>query len=305
MRLPTVTLEGKNLPRIILSIKPPPSSGLQEILSLMSKAYEMEAWCFDLPTTTHHQSFKELKNLTEDETLIGLPHITAEEGASLSGIPLHRFEAKVSATITKNLFSPDLIKRLKEMGAWKRPYFSPVSESSEVFTQKEIDRISFDSSRFDRALSPFQPGDIPFLLIGERYGDWLLGLGRMDLLKEIVTRTRDKGFIPILSGQWATFFLPKVKSLDAAAYAVPINKKRSFFDLSQASDLIKKFDKPVISLDPLGGKELLIKPEEAFSFLFNELKIYLAIAEVSSEGEMERILKSVEKISSLRPHRKA
>ena len=96
-------------------------------------------------------------------------------------------------------------------------------------------------------------------MIGERYGDWLLGLGRMDLLKEMVSRMREKGFIPILSGQWATFFLPKVKSLDAAAYAIPINKKRSFFDLSQACDLIKKFDKPVISLDPLADKELLEK----------------------------------------------
>ncbi|HSB06665.1 MAG TPA: hypothetical protein VLK23_15900, partial [Thermodesulfobacteriota bacterium] len=303
--LPTVTLEGKHLARIILSIKPLLSSGLQEILSLMRKAYEMDAWCFDLPTIKHHQSFKELMSFTEDETLIGLPHIAAEEGASLSGIPLHRFEAKVNATITKNLFSPDLIKRLKEMGAWRRPYFFPIPETSEVFTQKEIDRISFDSSRFDRALSPFQPGDMPFLLIGERYGDWLLGLGRMDLLKEMVSRTKEKGFIPILSGQWATFFLPKAKSVDAAAYAIPINKKRSFFDLSHASDLIKKFDKPVISLDPLAGKGLLAKPDEAFSFLFDELKIYLAIAEVSSEGEMERILKSVEKISSLRPRRKA
>jgi len=119
MRLPTVTLEGKNLSRIILSIKPLPSAGLQEILSLMRKAYEMDAWCFDLPTLRHQRSFKELKNLTEDETLMGLPHIAAEEGASLSGIPLHRFEAKVSATITKNLFSPDLIRKLKEMGAWR------------------------------------------------------------------------------------------------------------------------------------------------------------------------------------------
>ncbi len=95
MRFPTVNLEGKNLPRIILSITPPSSSpGLQEILSLMRIAYEMGVWCFDLPTTRHHQSFKELRVLTEDEDLIGLPHIEAKEGASLSGIPLHRVEAK-------------------------------------------------------------------------------------------------------------------------------------------------------------------------------------------------------------------
>ena len=271
----------------------------------MSKACEMEAWCFDLPTIKHYQSFKELKALTENEDLVGLPHIEAKEGASLSGIPLHRFETKVSGTIMKNLFPPELVRNLREMGVWKSPYFFPAPGSFEVFTQKEIDRISFDSSRFDKALSPFQPDTSPFLLIGEKYGDWLLGLGRMDLLKEMVSRVREKGFVPILSGQWATFFLPKAKPLDAAAYAIPVNKKRSFFDLGHACELIKKFDKPVISLDPLGDKELSKKPDEALSFLFEELKIHLAIVEVATEEELERILKSSEKIPSLRSHRKA
>jgi hypothetical protein len=305
MRFPTVTLEGKNLPRIILSIKPPSSSqDLGEMFTLMRRAYEMGAWCFDLPTIKHLQSFRELRVLTEDEDLIGLPHIEAKEGASLSGIPLHRVEAKVSGTIVKNLFPPDLVKKLKEMGVWNSPYFFPGSGSFEVFTQKEIDRISFDSSRFDKALSPFQPNTYPFLMVGERYGDWLLGLGCIDLLKQMISSIRGKQIIPILSGQWATFFLPKAKSLEAAAFAIPINEKWSFFEHAQACDLIKKFDKPVISLDPLSDKDLLERPDEAFSFLFEELKIHLAIVAVSSKEELERILKTIDKIPSLRPHRK-
>jgi hypothetical protein len=305
MRFPTVIIEGKRLPRVILSIPPPSSPGPREILSLMRKAFELGVWCFDLPTPRHRQSFQELKGLTEEETLLGLPHIGAEETVSLSGIPLRRVEVKVSSTIMKNLFPPDLVRTLKERGVWRSAYFFPASDSLEVLTQKEIDRISFDPARFDRTLSPFQPKTSPFLIVGGRYGDWLLGLGRSDLLKEMVSRTREKGFIPILSGQWATFFLPKVKPLDAAAYAIPINKKGGFFDLNQACDLIKKFDKPVISLNALGDQELLMDPEGALSFLMNELKIHLAIAKVSTEEELERVLKAVEKIPSLRPHRKA
>ena len=274
MRFPTVTLEGKYLPRVILSINPPPSSqGLREISTLMRKAYEMNARCFDLPTIKHHQSFKELRVLTEDEDLIGIPHLEAAEGTSLSGIPLHRVESKVIGTIMKSLFPPELVKTLKETGVWNSSYFFPDSGSFEVFTQKEIDRISFDRSRFDKALSSFQINTFPLLMIGGKYADWLLGLGRMDLLKQMISSIREKQIIPILSGQWATFFLPKVKSLEAAAYAIPINKKRSFFEHAQACDLIKKFDKPVISLDPLADKELLERPDEAFSFLFEELKI--------------------------------
>jgi hypothetical protein len=305
MRFPTVTLEGKKLSRLVLSIKTPPASrGFQEISSLMHKAYQIGAWCFDLPTTGHVHALKELRGLTDDEGLIGIPHVDAADGLSLSGIPLRRAESKVIGTLMKSLFPSDLVKRLKETGAWRSPYFFPTSGSFDVFTQKEIDRIRFDSPRFDKGLAPFQIDLFPLLMVGGKYTDWVLGLGRIDLLRQMIDRMRAKTFVPILSGQWATFFLPKVKTLEAAAYAIPINKQYGFFEHTQACDLIKRFDKPVISLDPLAGKAFLENPEEAFSFLFEELKVHLAIVEVSSETDLDSILKGIDKIPSLRPHRK-
>jgi hypothetical protein len=293
MRFPTVILEGKKLPRMIFSIRPPTSHGDREINPLMQKTYEMGAWCFDLPSANHLKSFKELKRLTTDEALIGLCHIEVETGASLLGKPLHRFEPKVISTIRKGLLPSNLTRNIL-----------PPSFSSEVFTQKEIDRITFDPLRFEEALSLFDPKESPFLLIGERYGDWLLALGRVDLLREMVSNVRGKGFIPIFSGQWATFVLPKAKPLDVAAYAVPINKKWSLFDLQRASVLIKKFEKPVISLNPLADGTLLKESEGAFSFLFDELKIVAAIPQIASGGEGKNIVEVLMKFPSLIPHRK-
>ncbi len=292
MRYPTVILEGKELPRIIFSIHPSSTSLGPDIFPLMKKVYEIGLWCFDLPLLKHLESFKKLKLLTNDETLMGICHLEVERGVSFLGKPLHQFESKVLSTIKKNLLLPDAIR-----------YLHPTS-SSEVFTQKEIDRISFDPLRFEKALSHLNPEESPFLLMGERYGDWLLALGRIDLLKETAFRVREKGFIPIFSGQWATFVLPKAKPLDVVAYAVPINKKRSLFDLTRACDLIKKFDKPVISLDPLAGGKLLKQSEEAFSFLFDELKIHLAIVEITTEKEARTIVESLKKFPSLIPRRK-
>ena len=293
MRFPTVILEGKKLPRMIFSIRPPTSHGDREINSLMQKTYEMGAWCFDLPSANHLKSFRELKHLITDEALIGLCHIEVETGASLLGKSLHRFESKVVSTIRKDLLPSNLTRSIL-----------PPSSSSEVFTQKEIDRITFDPLRFEEALSLFDPEESPFLLIGERYGDWLLALGRIDLLREMVSKVRGKGFIPIFSGQWATFALPKAKPLDVAAYAVPINKKWSLFDLKRASDLIKKFDKPVISLNPLADGTLLKESEGAFSFLFDELKIIAAIPQIASGGEAKNIVEVLMKFPSLIPPRK-
>jgi hypothetical protein len=288
MRLPTAILEGKKLPRMIFSVQPPTPPGNKEIYPLMKKTYEMGAWCFDLPSAKHLESFKELKHFTTDETLISLCHLEVETGVSFSGEPLHRFESKVVSTIRKDLLPSHLPRNIL-----------PPSSSSEVFTQKEIDRITFDPLRFDKALSPFDPEESPFLLVGEKYGDWLLALGRIDLLREMVSRVRKKGFIPIFSGQWATFTLPKAKSLDVAAYAIPINKKWSLFDLQQASNLIKKFEKPVISLNPLADGKLLKESEGALSFLFDELKVYAVIVKIASEGEATRIVEVLKEFPSL------
>jgi hypothetical protein len=293
MRFPTAILEGKKLPRMIFSIQPPTSDGDRKIYPLMKEAHEMGAWCFDLPSANHLKSFKELKHLTTDDALIGFCHIGVETGASLLGKPLHRFESKVISTIRKALLPSNLTRSVL-----------PPTSSSEVLTQKEIDRITFDPLRFEEALSPFDPVASPFLFIGERYGDWLLALGRIDLLHEMVSRVRGRGFIPIFSGQWATFVLPKAKPLDVAAYAVPVNKKWSLFDLPRASDLIKKFEKPVISLNPLADGTLLKESEGAFSFLFDELKILAAVSGIVSQEEAKTIVEALMKFPSLIPPRK-
>jgi hypothetical protein len=231
--------------------------------------------------------------LTGDAGLIGLCHLEAEMGVSFLGKPLRQFELKVISTIRKDFLPSHLTHQIL-----------PPSPSSEVFTQKEMDRFTFDALRFDKALSLFDPNQSPFLLVGEKYGDWLLALGRIDLLHEMVSRVRQRGFIPIFSGHWATFVLPKAKPLDVAAYAIPINKKWSLFDLQRASDLIKKFDKPVISLNPLAGGKLLKESDEAFSFLFDELKVYAVIAEIASEEQARKIIEVLKKFPSLIPPRK-
>lgn len=293
MHLPTILLEGRKLPRTIFSVQPPLPLRDREIDPLMKKAYEMGAWCFDLPSAKHLKSFMELRSLTMDETLIGISHLDVEAGLSFLGKPLHRFESKIISTIKKELVPSHLPRNIL-----------PPSSSSEVFTQKEMDRIVFDPLRFDKTLSLFDPKESPFLLVGEKYGDWILALGRIDLLHEMVLKVREKGFIPIFSGRWATFVLPKAKPLDVAAFAIPINKKWGLFDLQQAARLIKKFDKPVISLNPLADGKLLKECDGAFSFLFDELKVYAVIAEIASEEETRRMMEALKQFPSLIPPRK-
>jgi hypothetical protein len=304
IRIPTYVLERRKLPRVIFSPNASSPSDPKAILSLLRSAFELGQWCFDLPSPKHLEPFRELRNLTEEETLIGIGNLGVEEGMTLMGSPLHRFESKVISTVKKNLFPPESIRRLKREGLWNARDFFPDPFSPEVFTQKEIDRVTFDPVRIDRALSVLQVKETPFLKVGGKYGDWLLGLGRTDLIEKMASRVREAGFIPIYSGRWATFVLPKVKAIDFAAYAVPINKSQGLMDHVQACALIKKFDKPLISTDPVAGGKFLSHPEEAFAFLFKELRIHGAMVEVSSEEECKKILDALSAVPSLIPPRK-
>jgi len=95
-------LEGRKLPRIVFSIHPSSTSlDHPEIFPLMRKVYEIGLWCFDLPSLKHLESFKELKLLTNDETLMGICHLEVERGVSFLGKPLHQFESKILSTIKK------------------------------------------------------------------------------------------------------------------------------------------------------------------------------------------------------------
>jgi hypothetical protein len=304
IRIPTFVLEGKKLPRITFSLNPFPSSDPKAIFSLLRSIYEQGHWCFDLPSPRHLGPFRELRNLTEEESLIGIGNLGMEEGVALMGTPLHRFEPKVISTVKKNLFPPQTIQRLKKEGFWNARDFFQGPFSQEVFTQKEIDRMTFDAGRFDKALSSFEVKETPFLKVGGKYGDWLPGLGRTDLIVKMASRVREAGFIPIFSSRWATFVLPKVKVIDFAAYAVPINRDRGLMDHGQACALIKKFDKPLISLDPLAEGKLLGDLKEAFTFLFRELRIHGAVAEIASAAEGTKILDAMADIPSLIPPRK-
>jgi hypothetical protein len=54
----------------------------------------------------------------------------------------------------------------------------------------------------------------------------------------------------------------------------------------------------------LADGKLLGKSEEAFSFLFDELKIHLAIIEMTTEKEARTIVEALKNFPSLIPHRK-
>lgn len=293
IRFPTATLEGKKIPRVIFGIHLQSSWSEKETYHFMKKVYELGAWCFDLPSSRHYDSFRELKISTADENLIGLCHFNVESGLSFMGRPIHHFEPKIISTIRKDFPLSPLIRNIL-----------PSSPSVDVFTQREIDRITLDTLRFEKALSSFHSTESPFLIIGENYGEWLLALGRTDLLQEMVTKIRQKGFLPIFSCQWIDYILPRAKPLDVTAFVIPIHNIGKPSHLGQVSALLRKLNKPVISLVPLTHQRFLKALKATLSFLFDELKVYVIMIKVASEEEVRRVVEAIKGFPSLLTYRK-
>ncbi|MCX8116907.1 MAG: hypothetical protein N3G78_03105 [Desulfobacterota bacterium] len=290
MHLPIALLERKKIQRIIFSVR---SSEPQKISLLMEKAYERGGWCFHLPTPLHLRSFVALRESTGDDFLMGFGQIGAESGVSLTGKPLTHFASRMVATIAKSLAPPSLVRK-----------FPLEKNGAEVLTPKEVDRMRFDPSLFDQALHPFLRQEIPFLLIGGPYGDWLLGLGRIDLLRSMVSAIREKGKTPIYQGEWAPFALPKAKPLDVAAFAIPIHKDEGRLPFEETCKLIKKFERPVLGLRPFSSPPIGRRAEGPFSLLLKELKVYSLMVEVASERDLDLLFRWAEKVPSLIPFRR-
>ncbi len=86
MPLPITLLEGRKVPRAIFSVHvstPEP----EKILSLMRTAHGIGAWSFDLSSPKQLESFRKLRDLTDDSALLGFCHLDAEEGVSLWANP--------------------------------------------------------------------------------------------------------------------------------------------------------------------------------------------------------------------------
>jgi len=197
MRLPTFTLQGIGLPRVIFSIRPSPSSPVEEILALMKNAYQMGIACFDLPSANHLESFRALRKLTEDADLLGFRTSTWRKGSLF-------WEAS-SSFRREHCLNPEeepLPSRADPpFEGRRRLEQQALLPSHSVFRglhSEEIDRLALDPSRFEKALAVFHPSESPFLFLGGKYADWISGLGRIDLLSKMALKVKEKGFTPSL-----------------------------------------------------------------------------------------------------------
>jgi hypothetical protein len=218
---------------------------------------------------------------------------------TIDSISLADFTEEIKTSMC-SMLPPDYLQNLKHSKAsessFAKSFFLP-RNSTQPLTQSQIDSIEMKIEFFKKRLEFYRNLDVKLVQFGGGTADWLVALGRTDLLKDLTRIIRESRFIPLLVCHWITLVLPIAeKELDVAGYIVPINKLWSLLSLSNALEVLKKTNKPIIAMKPLAQGALAHDPENAFTFLFKKARVAAVLVGVSSIAEAKQTFLALRKI---------
>jgi hypothetical protein len=210
---------------------------------------------------------------------------------TIDSIPLADYAEEIKASMCSMLPAGYLrnlkLSKASEPG-FPKSFFLP-KNSAQPLTASQIDSIRMNSEFFQKRLEFYRNVNVKLVQFGGGTADWLAALGRTDLLEELTHLIRKNGFIPLLICHWTSLVLPLAeKELDVAGYIVPINRLWSLLSLSDALDVIKKINKPIIAMKPLASGALAHDLEDAFTFLFKKVGVTAVQVGVSSVAEAKQ-----------------
>jgi hypothetical protein len=219
---------------------------------------------------------------------------------TIDSIPLANYAKEIKATMCSMLPS-SYLQYLKHSEAFEssfaKSFFLPRS-SAQPLKASQIDNIRMNSEFFKKKLKFYRDLDVRLVQFGGGTADWLVALGRTDLLENLNRLIRKSGFIPLLVCHWVSCVLPIAeRELDVAGYIVPLNKLWSLLSLSDSLDVIKRIRKPIIAMKPLSQGFLAYDVEDAFTFLFKKVGVSAVLVGVSSVTEAKKTFSMIRKIA--------
>jgi hypothetical protein len=241
-------------------------------LSVMRAALEAGGRAFDLSFEVNARLFRRLIEET-GQKLIGFGNPTWEQGIFLNGRYIQLSRDRILRTLVDRLFPRDIAQLVEEKLSGEDVLVFGYDRQAVPLSDEEVDSITLDEDAFRKRLSVF--GDCQHICLGGSDADWLISLGRMDIVADLARVVRQEGFSPILLCQYATLVLPAAEAagLDVAGYAVPLNRAWSWFGRDECVEIVKSLDKPVIAFMPLASGGLRKDVRSALDWLYAEVGV--------------------------------
>ena len=241
-------------------------------LSVMRAAYEAGGTAFDLSFEENVRLFRRLQSEL-DEPLIGFGNPTWEQGVMLNGRFLQYERDRILRTLADRLWPREIARLVKDELAQEAVMLFGYDREAQPLGDAEIAAITLDEGLLRARLETLK--DCQYMFFGGSDADWLVSLGRTDVLADSARVIRAAGHIPILLCHYATLVVPAAvdAGLDTDAYAIPFNKTWTWFDLDECIEIVQSLEKPVIAFMPLASGELRKDVRASLDWLFDDMGV--------------------------------
>jgi hypothetical protein len=204
------------------------------------------------------------------ETLLGFGNPSWEQGVILDGRFIQYSRDRILRTLVERLFPRQIARRVEEKLSKDDPLVFGYDRQAAPLTDEEIAGIYLDEALFRQRLSIFK--DCQYILLGGSDADWLVSLGRLDVVAQLVKVVRQEGYIPLLLCQYASLVVPAAEDagLDVDGYAVPLNRDWSWLSRDECLEVLRPVKKPVIAFMPLASGGLRQDVRGALDWLYAE-----------------------------------
>lgn len=270
---------------------------ISKVVEVMKASVSYGVKCIDLSPPLI-EAFVRLQDKT-DEKIVGLGSLQEWicKNFTIDDVPLSNYVEEIKASVRQKLpkrYLADLAQSNLPGLEFIQSFFAP-NRATRPLTKSQIDSIKMKPEFFTRRLELYQKLNVKLVQFGGIAADWLVSIGRIDLLEKLLQLIKSKRFKPILICHWTSMVLPICeKELDeVAGYIVPINKLWGLLTLDEALKTIRNIEKPIIAMKTLARNALLNDMESAYSFLFKEAGVTAILVGVSSKAEAKQTFSTI------------
>ena len=235
--------------------------------SVMKASYDAGGTAYDLSFEVNTRLFRRLLDET-GANLLGFGNPSWEQGVFFNGKYIHYHRDRILKTLVERKFPKPVAKLVDEKLAQDDLMVFGYDRKVDTLSDDEIGSIHLEKWTFVQRISIFK--DCQYLFLGGSDADWLVSLGRMDILQEMVALSRSLGFFPYILCQYASHIIPLIEDahLDVAGYAVPLNRDWSWMDLDSTLDVVHSLKKPVVAFMPFASGGLRADIRGALDWLY-------------------------------------
>lgn len=272
-------------------------------LSVMRAYYKAGGNAYDLSFEDNARLFHRLIKET-GEKLVGFGNPSWEQGVFLCGRYLQYSRDRILRTLVDRLFPRKIAQLVNDKLSQDDVLVFGYDRGAMPLTDEEIASIYLDEKCFQQRLSTFK--ECQYILLGGSDADWLVSLGRMDIIATMTNIVRQNGFVPILLCQYASTVAPAVESagVDVDGYAVPLNREWSWFSRDECVEALRSIKKPVIAFMPLAGGSLRQDVRGALDWLYSDVGVdSILFGTAVPEHARDTILAAVQARKSADIHR--